>query len=209
MSKKFTDKQIHILNVAEELIAKKGFEGTSVREISSKAEINVAMISYYFGSKEKMMANLYQFRVQKTREHFAEFTETIKDAKPQMQMREVIKYIVSQLFKYNYFHGFVTQEMRQTEHLKNELMEFYEICVAKIDDITKKGIAAGVFTFAPQPEDILTLILGPTLFTIRNRKFIEIFVVYNTDEKYMQEAEKKVKSNILMSVFAILGYVAQ
>ena len=88
-------------------------------------------------------------------------------------------------------------------------MEFYEICVAKIDDITKKGIAAGVFTFAPQPEDILTLILGPTLFTIRNRKFIEIFVVYNTDEKYMQEAEKKVKSNILMSVFAILGYVAQ
>lgn len=209
MSKKFTDKQIHILNVAEELIAKKGFEGTSVREISSKAEINVAMISYYFGSKEKMMAYLYQFRVQKTREHFAEFTETIKDAKPQMQMREVIKYIVSQLFKYNYFHGFVTQEMRQTEHLKNELMEFYEICVAKIDDITKKGIAAGVFTFAPQPEDILTLILGPTLFTIRNRKFIEIFVVYNTDEKYMQEAEKKVKSNILMSVFAILGYVAQ
>lgn len=209
MSKKFTDKQIHILNVAEELIAQKGFEGTSVREISSKAEINVAMISYYFGSKEKMMANLYQFRVQKTREHFAEFTETIKDAKPQMQMREVIKYIVSQLFKYNYFHGFVTQEMRQTEHLKNELMEFYEICVAKIDDITKKGIAAGVFTFAPQPEDILTLILGPTLFTIRNRKFIEIFVVYNTDEKYMQEAEKKVKANILMSVFALLGYVAQ
>ena len=209
MSKKFTDKQIHILNVAEELIAKKGFEGTSVREISSKAEINVAMISYYFGSKEKMMAYLYQFRVQKTREHFAEFTETIKDAKPQMQMREVIKYIVSQLFKYNYFHGFVTQEMRQTEHLKNELMEFYEICVAKIDDITKKGIAAGVFTFAPQPEDILTLILGPTLFTIRNRKFIEIFVVYNTDEKYMQEAEKKVKAYILMSVFALLGYVAQ
>ena len=67
MSKKFTDKQIHILNVAEELIAQKGFEGTSVREISSKAEINVAMISYYFGSKEKMMANLYQFRVQKRR----------------------------------------------------------------------------------------------------------------------------------------------
>ncbi len=42
MSKKFTDKQIHILNVAEELIAQKGFEGTSVREISSKAEINVS-----------------------------------------------------------------------------------------------------------------------------------------------------------------------
>ena len=45
MSKKFTDKQIHILDVAEELIAKKGFEGTSVRDISTQANINVAMIS--------------------------------------------------------------------------------------------------------------------------------------------------------------------
>ena len=45
MANNFTEKQIHILNVAEELIAKKGFEGTSVRDISTKANINVAMIS--------------------------------------------------------------------------------------------------------------------------------------------------------------------
>ena len=50
MRKKFTEKQIKILDVAEELIAKKGFDGTSVRDICTKANINVAMISYYFGS---------------------------------------------------------------------------------------------------------------------------------------------------------------
>ena len=55
MQKPFNAKQIHILNVAEELIAQNGFENTSVREISKNANINVAMISYYFGSKEKMM----------------------------------------------------------------------------------------------------------------------------------------------------------
>ena len=75
MRKKFTEKQIHILDVAEELIAQKGYEGTSVRDISSKANINVAMISYYFGSKEKMMTYLYQYRVLKTRENFSEFAE--------------------------------------------------------------------------------------------------------------------------------------
>ena len=51
MQKPFNAKQIHILNVAEELIAQNGFENTSVREISKNANINVAMISYYFGSK--------------------------------------------------------------------------------------------------------------------------------------------------------------
>ncbi len=208
MKKKFTEKQIHILDIAEELIAKKGYEGTSVRDICSKANINVAMISYYFGSKEKMMSYLYQYRVLKTRENFSEFADTIKEGKPEMQMREMIKYIVSQLFKYNYFHGFVTQELRHTENLKDELLDFYQLFVKKLDEVIKKGVASGVFTFTPKPEDILTMIIGSTLFVIRNKNFYELYVPSKNEEAYAKEAEKKVRMNLLLSVFAILGYAA-
>jgi AcrR family transcriptional regulator len=52
MKKIYRKTDSHI-GYCEELIAKKGYEGTSVRDICSKANINVAMISYYFGSKEK------------------------------------------------------------------------------------------------------------------------------------------------------------
>jgi len=208
MKKKFTEKQIHILDIAEELIAKKGYEGTSVRDICSKANINVAMISYYFGSKEKMMSYLYQYRVLKTRENFSEFADTIKDGKPEMQMREMIKYIVSQLFKYNYFHGFVTQELRHTENLKDELLDFYQLFVKKLDEVIKKGVTSGVFTFTPKPEDILTMIIGSTLFVIRNKNFYELYVPSKNEETYTKEAEKKVRMNLLLSVFAILGYAA-
>jgi len=208
MRKKFTEKQIHILDIAEELIAKKGYEGTSVRDICSKANINVAMISYYFGSKEKMMSYLYQYRVLKTRENFSEFADTIKDGKSEMQLREIIKYIVSQLFKYNYFHGFVTQELRHTENLKDELLDFYQLFVKKLDDVIKKGVASGVFTFTPKPEDILTMIIGSTLFVIRNKNFYELYVPSKNEEAYTKEAEKKVRMNLLVSVFAILGYAA-
>lgn len=208
MKKKFTEKQIHILDIAEELIAKKGYEGTSVRDICSKANINVAMISYYFGSKEKMMSYLYQYRVLKTRENFSEFADTIKDGKPEMQLKEIIKYIVAQLFKYNYFHGFVTQELRHTENLKDELLDFYQLFVKKLDDVIKKGVASGVFTFTPKPEDILTTIIGSTLFVIRNRNFYELYVPNKNEETYAKEAEKKVRMNLLMTVFAILGYAA-
>ncbi|MCJ7933799.1 MAG: TetR/AcrR family transcriptional regulator [Chryseobacterium sp.] len=191
MKKKFTEKQIHILDIAEELIAKKGYEGTSVRDICSKANINVAMISYYFGSKEKMMSYLYQYRVLKTRENFSEFADTIKEGKPEMQMREMIKYIVSQLFKYNYFHGFVTQELRHTENLKDELLDFYQLFVKKLDEVIKKGVASGVFTFTPKPEDILTMIIGSTLFVIRNKNFYELYVPSKNEETYTKEAEKR------------------
>lgn len=208
MKKKFTDKQIHILDVAEELIAKKGFEGTSVRDISSKAEINVAMISYYFGSKEKMMSYLYQYRVQRTKEGFSEFSETIKEGRPEMQMKEIIKFLIHQLFKYNYFHGFVTQELRHTEHLKEDLLAFYQICVMKLDDVIKKGVTSGVFTNVPKSEDVLTMILGSTLFVIRNQNFYEIHVKSHP-ENYYEEAEKKVKESLLTSIFALLGFIPQ
>lgn len=205
MKKKFTEKQIHILDIAEELIAKKGFEGTSVRDISAKANINVAMISYYFGSKEKMMVNLYQYRVRKTRETFSEFTQTIKDGKPEMQLKEIIDFLVKQLLKYNYFHGFVTQELRHNDKVKDTLFEFYQTCVTVLDGVVQKGIVTGVFKRAAKSEDIISTIIGTVVFTIRNRNFYEIYIKGN-DEDYLANAEKKLKNHLNLSVFALLGY---
>ncbi len=59
----FSDKQIQIIQTAEVLFAERGFDGTSVRDIADEAGINVAMISYYFGSKEKLMEALFELRV--------------------------------------------------------------------------------------------------------------------------------------------------
>ncbi len=59
----YNDKQIQIIEKAEELFADKGYDGTSVRDIADEAGVNVAMISYYFGSKEKLMEALFEFRI--------------------------------------------------------------------------------------------------------------------------------------------------
>ena len=56
------DKKIQILNVAERLFSEKGFEGTSIRDISKEAKINIAMISYYFGSKERLLESLIIYK---------------------------------------------------------------------------------------------------------------------------------------------------
>ncbi len=50
-------KEENILFAAEKLFAEKGFEGTSTREIAKAANVNISMISYYFGSKENFMRN--------------------------------------------------------------------------------------------------------------------------------------------------------
>ena len=44
-----------ILDAAEELFAIKGFNGTSLREITSQAEVNLAAVNYHFGSKKELI----------------------------------------------------------------------------------------------------------------------------------------------------------
>ena len=58
----FNEKQKQILSTAERLFSTKGFDGTSVRDIADDAGVNIAMISYYFGSKEKLMEALFEQR---------------------------------------------------------------------------------------------------------------------------------------------------
>ena len=58
----YSEKQIAIINTAEKLFALNGFDGTSVRDIAQEASVNVAMISYYFGSKEKLMEAVFEKR---------------------------------------------------------------------------------------------------------------------------------------------------
>ena len=63
----YNDKQLAIINAAEKLFAVKGFDGASVRDIAQEADVNVAMISYYFGSKEKLMEAVFEQRTNNIR----------------------------------------------------------------------------------------------------------------------------------------------
>jgi len=56
------DKKCIILEKAEELFSSQGFSGTSVREIAKAADVNIAMISYYFGSKDQLLMEILRYR---------------------------------------------------------------------------------------------------------------------------------------------------
>jgi AcrR family transcriptional regulator len=49
-----------ILVAAEELFANQGFDGVSIREIANLAQVNSAMIYYYFGNKEDLYRSILE-----------------------------------------------------------------------------------------------------------------------------------------------------
>ena len=48
------DTKEQILNVAEHMIAERGFAGTTLRSVVRKAGVNLAAVHYHFGSKEEL-----------------------------------------------------------------------------------------------------------------------------------------------------------
>lgn len=48
-----------LLASAERLFAERGFDGVSVRDIAKAAEVNSGLVSYYFGSKKKLLSEVY------------------------------------------------------------------------------------------------------------------------------------------------------
>ncbi len=55
--------QDRLLDAAEELIASQGYANTSLREITSKADANLAAVNYHFGSKEGLLAAMLTRRL--------------------------------------------------------------------------------------------------------------------------------------------------
>ena len=54
-----TDTVTRILDTAEVLFAERGFAETSLRNITSKAKVNLAAVNYHFGSKKALIQAIF------------------------------------------------------------------------------------------------------------------------------------------------------
>jgi AcrR family transcriptional regulator len=128
------DKREHILIVAEELFAEKGFDGTSVRDIAQQAGVNLAMISYYFGSKEKLLESLVEFRAGYA---YGILEELNKDQSlsPWDKIDRLVDFYVDRILNNLRFHNIMYQESStRSEDIKNKTVA---IKMRNLEQITK------------------------------------------------------------------------
>jgi len=68
LTKDAEEAQERLLNAAEELFARKGFDGTSIRDLATEANCNIAAVNYYFGDKKELYEELFRRRLGEMRE---------------------------------------------------------------------------------------------------------------------------------------------
>jgi AcrR family transcriptional regulator len=116
------DKREHILIVAEELFSDKGFDGASVRDIAQRAGVNLAMISYYFGSKEKLLESLIEFRAGYVHGILEELNKD-ESLSPWDKIDRLVDFYVDRILSNLRFHTIMFQETSaRSEEIKNRMV---------------------------------------------------------------------------------------
>lgn len=105
----YNEKQIQIMEAAEKLFAAKGFDGTSVRDIADTAGVNLAMISYYFGSKEKLMEAMFDYRSESFKLQLENMIHN-KELEPMQKVEQLIDQYIEKLMNQQCFHRVMVRE---------------------------------------------------------------------------------------------------
>ena len=74
-----------IINACLIIIKEEGFEGVTVRKITTMAQVNIALINYYFGSKEKLIDEATRIIVAGFRSSFKILDDTTLSPKERLK----------------------------------------------------------------------------------------------------------------------------
>lgn len=147
-----------LLEKAEALFAEHGFEGTSIRTLAKEADVNVAMVSYYFGSKEKLFEALVEYRASYLRDKLKSLNEQVTD--PVRRLEELVKAYVSRFLSQPRFHRILYREvsLNQRPALQHGVAEVLMKNINEFRRILTDGIEQGVFREVDVDLTIVTFI---------------------------------------------------
>jgi AcrR family transcriptional regulator len=142
----YNEKQILIMEAAEKLFADKGFEGTSVRDIAEGAAVNLAMISYYFGSKEKLMEAMFDYRASSS---ILQLEEMVQDKvlTPLQKVEKLIDRYIDKLLNQQCFHRIMVREqmVNTNSFISEQIHQIKRKNQALIKELIAQGQRSGEF----------------------------------------------------------------
>lgn len=206
MEPNFNEKQICILQVAEKLFAEKGFDGTSIRDISKAAKINIAMVSYYFGSKDKMLEALVLFRTDDLAIQIENLSKELLS--PLEKIMRLVDLYISRINKNKDIYKIMHFELSTKKRILNfdSFSQVKKRNSASLRQIITEGQKEGIFNLDINIDLLAPTILGTFFHFLMNRSYYENTFDLYSDEAFENYVKTDLTKHIQQTIKALLLY---
>lgn len=195
MDKDKIDKKDHILDVAERVFSDLGYDGASTRTISGEAGVNMAMLNYYFGSKEGLFLSVFDRKINS----FKEILQGLGNDENLSTWQKVEKYIdlyAERVVNNNCFQKMLYQELSKIKRgeLTDKLTNIMMTNVIELKKILAEGVANGEFKKDIDAEMVIATVYGTKNFIINTPHMTSTMLGYDIQEE--KNLEEKFKPRI-------------
>jgi len=134
-----------LMDAATELFARRGFEGASVEQITDRAGVNKAMVSYHFGGKQGLYNEILSATFSEAHRRFRAIRES--DASADVRLREFIQTFADLATLRPALPTMVLREalsggLHIDAHLLPQFLEIFSL----VQQIIDQGIEDGTFS---------------------------------------------------------------
>ncbi len=195
----YSEKQIAIINAAEKLFAEKGFDGASVRDIAQEADVNVAMISYYFGSKEKLMEAVFEERTVNIKLKVENLLQD-KSITPIQKVNILIDDYVDKFIHQQQFHKIMMREQMINKHTPVAALihELKKKNLESIRTLIQEGQKTGAFKKNIDIVLMMTTMVGTVSQMLTSQHFYRTLnnMEHMDDMEFQRHIRKKLSTHL-------------
>ncbi|AYL97843.1 TetR/AcrR family transcriptional regulator [Mucilaginibacter celer] len=192
MEKDKIDKKDHILDVAEKVFADLGYDGASTRTISGEAGVNMAMLNYYFGSKEGLFLAVFERKINSFRTLLQNIGND-ESMTPWDKLSKCIDNYVERIIANNCFQKLINREvsMNKRGDLTDKIIEILMVNVIEIKKIIEEGVTNGQFYHEVDVPLVIATMFGTKNYIVNMPQLSSIIIGHDIrEEKFMEEELK-------------------
>ncbi|MVN20115.1 TetR/AcrR family transcriptional regulator [Mucilaginibacter arboris] len=199
MEKEKTDKKDHILDVAEKVFSELGYDGASTRLISGEANVNMAMLNYYFGSKEGLFIAVFERKINL----FRTLLQNINEDESLSSWNKLELYIdkyVDRVVANSCFQKLVNREVSLSRHaeINEKITDILMTNVLEFKKVMQEGVDNGSFFEGADIGLCIATIFGTKNYIINTPQVASRMLGKDVLDENFLESELKPRMKIYM-----------
>lgn len=171
--------------------------------------MNIAMISYYFGSKEKLLETIFRYRMEASRKFINELLEN-DTLEPLEKINSLIDRFIKKMMGEQYFQCIMSREQLNSQHspIRDLIWQLKGEMLGLMRPIVTQAQAAGTFYKDVDIEMLMTTLFGtihqlmPAQHILRNSEATRSM----NDDEYREYLKNRVSTHLKKLFKAILTH---